>query len=301
MKKVNITLLLTAIALISCRSNVEIETKSLFLNEWKSKLGDSLIWANPTFNDSDWENYKMENFNRNNRFKHYDGYAWFRTKVVIPSSLKENAYNKDSLTLFLGAIDDCDQVFLNGFLIGENTKVVKEYSIADTAFKTVDGLYATERNYVISKNDKRIFWDKENTIAIRVFDIRYGGGLTNAKPEISFLSLDDYIKFDRRKFYKVDSVKFLENEPIIRDVIIKNISFKDEINGEVLITAQNVETKEEVYDKSEKITLQPNTYKPIKVILPVSADPSIITFKFKDKKTKYTVTQIDTIPYVLEK
>ena len=48
-----------------------------------------------------------------NRVK-YDGYAWYRVMVNIPSGLKKMARKYGKLTLRLARIDDVDFTYFNG-------------------------------------------------------------------------------------------------------------------------------------------------------------------------------------------
>ena len=46
-------------------------------------------------------------------YKNYDGFAWYRKSFVLPEK-----YSGIKLVLMLGMIDDIDQTYINGTLIG---------------------------------------------------------------------------------------------------------------------------------------------------------------------------------------
>lgn len=82
----------------------------------------------------------------------YDGSVWFKRTFYIPASLMN-----DTLELILGRIDDSDQTFINGQLVGE--------TLNDPGFK---------RRYSIPPG---IVHEGHNEITIRVTDLQYVGGL----------------------------------------------------------------------------------------------------------------------------
>ena len=130
-------------------------------------------------------------------FEGYDGYGWYRISVFIPSSLKKNAYFKDSLQFSIGKIDDADETFLNGEALGYNGKTLEiPGSTFPDGIEDEDGAYSIFRNYVLKADDPRILWDQNNIIAIRVSDHGGGGGLYTPRPGISMVDLKDYMTFD---------------------------------------------------------------------------------------------------------
>lgn len=128
----------------------------------KFKMGDDIAWAVPGFNDAGWENKKLATgWSAINVQK--DVYAWHRIHVFIPSSLKVAAEKGKALNLKLGKIDDVDQTFLNGKLIGQTGSFPPNYLTK----------YNVPRVYPVSVND--ILWDQENIIAVRLFSPDPGG------------------------------------------------------------------------------------------------------------------------------
>ncbi|MEQ9425377.1 MAG: beta galactosidase jelly roll domain-containing protein [Cyclobacteriaceae bacterium] len=127
---------------------------------WKFTIGDDLIWANPNFDDSNWESIKVPGAWENYGFNGYDGHAWYRT-TFSGSSIR----NEPHIYLNLGYIDDVDQVFINGHLIGFSGSFPPDFH---TAYKAL-------RLYYVPK--KLLKTDGSNVIAVRVFDTVHGGGI----------------------------------------------------------------------------------------------------------------------------
>lgn len=127
---------------------------------WRFEIGDNPEFAEPDFDDSKWQEILVPGAWENKGFPGYDGYAWYRVQIKLSETL-----NLDNLYLQLGWIDDVDQAFINGNLIGGTGKFPPDYETA----------YDVMRLYRI---DKKILWaGKVNTIAIRVYDGHLGGGI----------------------------------------------------------------------------------------------------------------------------
>lgn len=137
--------------------------------QWKFSIGDNKSWAQSDCNDSDWDQiYAPRNW-EDQGYIGYDGYAWYRTQVVIP----ESKYNQ-SLLLDLGKIDDVNEVYFNGVLIGQ-------MGVFPPNFETA---YNVPVKYWIPTH--LINFNGKNTLAIRVFDQEGPGGIVDGKLGIGY-------------------------------------------------------------------------------------------------------------------
>lgn len=123
---------------------------------WQFHTGDDPAWAQPSFNDASWTPIKPNEVWEGQGYKDYNGVAWYRKKIAIPASVR-NQLDHGALLLVLPTIDDDDQTYLNGKLIGKTNG------------------YNVPRKYAVSENEIR--WDAKNVIAVRVNDNSGGGGL----------------------------------------------------------------------------------------------------------------------------
>ena len=81
---------------------VQMAGQVLNLNvPWKFIQGDQPGYASPSFDDALWKTIAVDKIWEASGYDPYDGYAWYRIRVVIPSSLKKMAPLKDSLRLYL--------------------------------------------------------------------------------------------------------------------------------------------------------------------------------------------------------
>ncbi len=150
---------LILICLIGCSfSMCKTKIESLDISKgWKIQKGDDPGWSSPGNDDKQWQQIETGKFWEDQIYKDYDGIAWYRLKVVIPSSLKRNLSVNSLIAISLGKIDDNDITFLNGKKIGQTSG----YNIPRVYFFNVD----------------MVNWDKENVITVRVEDTGGGGGM----------------------------------------------------------------------------------------------------------------------------
>ena len=127
---------------------------------WKFSIGDSKKWADPKFIDSDWETIDVPSKWEDEGFNGYNGYAWYR-KTFDGTALDKNL----DFSLFLGYIDDVDEVYLNGHKIGFSGTFPPKFHTAYDAF----------RNYYLPK--EFINFNGKNLLAVRVFDSEIEGGI----------------------------------------------------------------------------------------------------------------------------
>jgi beta-galactosidase/beta-glucuronidase len=134
---------------------------------WKFSIGDINDWKNPDYDDKDWEEIFVPAFWETQGFKNYNGFAWYRLKFNLPEK-----YANQKMVLMLGMIDDIDQTFVNGTLIGSvgdwNFDIVPESFNQNNEWETIRAYYIP---------DNVLQPGKENTIAVRVYDGFMDGGI----------------------------------------------------------------------------------------------------------------------------
>ncbi len=165
----NVAMLVIVIAAASQAQTINLPKESKF------KFGDNPEWANPTFNDTCWATQLLAK-----SFKKDSSYAWYRIKIVIPSSLKTGTGK--GLKMYLGKIDDADQTYLNGKLIGETGSFPPNYVTQ----------WEKQRIYIIP--EKEVKWDEENVIAVRIYNLVGGMGMWEGPYSIEPLGWIDEVE-----------------------------------------------------------------------------------------------------------
>ena len=129
-------------------------------------------WHLPEHDDSKWRvNKHLEHSWEVYHVKKYDGYAWYRIRFIIPREL-----DREQFAVSLGRIDDSDETYLNGTLIGRTGRFPPAEN--DPKSKSV------YRSYRLPS--EAIRFGAENVIAIRVYDAGGAGGMVRGKPLLRF-------------------------------------------------------------------------------------------------------------------
>jgi sialate O-acetylesterase len=132
--------------------------------DWKFSVGDAAEWAQPDFNDKNWGEIHAPAYWQDEGYRNYHGYAWYRKSFDFPKGSE-----RERILLSLGRVDDVDQVYINGKLVGVTGQFPPNYVSA----------YDQDRIYevpaVILKPDQK------NLIAVRVYDGGGEGGIYSGK------------------------------------------------------------------------------------------------------------------------
>jgi sialate O-acetylesterase len=131
---------------------------------WKFSIGDDMNWADPSYDDDDWEDIRVPSYWEEEGFYNYNGYAWYRKHFKFPEDFKGS-----TIYLYLGTIDDVDQVYVNGKLIGLSGSFPPDYQTAYYAYRK----YPIQVKYLQKEGN--------NLIAVRVYDAQMGGGIADGK------------------------------------------------------------------------------------------------------------------------
>lgn len=131
--------------------------------EWRFSQGDNLAWAKPTFDDALWESVAVPSLWESEGYEGYDGYAWYRKSFDF-GAVDSGA----GLYLYLGQVDDIDETYLNGHLIGRQG----HFEPAVTAWNR-NRIYRIPKGVLVEKG--------ENVLAVRVLDTQQGGGIYSGR------------------------------------------------------------------------------------------------------------------------
>jgi hypothetical protein len=189
------SLALSVMALVGalCQT-VRADSTNYLSTSWRFVTGDDPSYSRVDFDDSKWVTLLSGNYWENQGYPDYNGYAWYRQSVVIPSSAKAQADQYGGFVLDLGQIDDSDQTFLNGALIGMMGSLPPSYKTA----------YDQERVYIIPTS--AIKWDAANVIAIRVYDAGGGGGLWAGTVSFAAANGNSHVRAEAHGFVSPDRV-----------------------------------------------------------------------------------------------
>ncbi|MFA7229580.1 MAG: putative Ig domain-containing protein, partial [Melioribacteraceae bacterium] len=289
-----ISLLLT-FALSSYSATAQKNTTLNLAESWKFIAADKNEFSKIDYNYMGWGEIRIDRNWENQGHENYDGYAWYRIRVLIPSSLKRDAILKDSLKIFLGKIDDYDQSFINGKIFGINGRNVEEGSPIDDSFMKEQPIpWNKNRNYTLSCGDPRIYWDKENEIAVRVYDQGGAGGMFSGGAFIKMIELGDYLKHDFGR------VQFeLKKGKLSKSISLKNVSSLYPIEGKFIIRAEEKIDGKVFYEKKYTLNLRPETSQNFSYSFANRNRPTVVKYLFEYTKGGTESVFTDEAPYVL--
>jgi sialate O-acetylesterase len=139
---------------------------------WRFSIGDDIAWALPEYDDNNWDKIKVPSTWEDQGFHGYNGYAWYRKTFEVPKELAGSNFILNG-----GFIDDVDETYINGKLVGITGGFPPQYVTA----------YDAHREYYISKD---ILKEGKNLIAIRVYDSQLEGGIIRGAVGLSLVSPD---------------------------------------------------------------------------------------------------------------
>jgi len=152
--------------------------------KWKFMKGDNPDWSAPEFNDRGWQTVRVPAFWETQGYRNYDGYGWYRLKFRASDALQN-----EHLILFLGKIDDFDEVYLNGQRIGRTGRFESSGDV-----NGADDAYQWWRAYTIPNG--LLKFGADNTIAVRVYDKYMHGGIYEGP--VGLVNRERYMKWESK-------------------------------------------------------------------------------------------------------
>ncbi len=265
-------------------SPILLHSQDIIISEAKFIKGDNNEYKNPAFDDSHWTTASVEKNLRKQKLDITTQYGWYRIHVNIPKTMLDESELKGWIRIHLPHIDDCDETFLNGHLIGKMgimPRTHEEYS------HEINYRYPSTREYLVNANNGIVKWGEDNVIAVRVYNANDQGGMMNDLVRITPVRRIEGIAlaFEQKQLDKYGHV----------NIVIEN-KYSCKQSGSVHIEVFDIEsqTKTQSFDKSINITTS--------TTIPIIYDkntPSRITVSYKDKTSQKTMTAT-TIPHYIQ-
>ncbi len=126
------------------------------------RTGDDDVWRSKYIDESaEWNFIPVPGAWERSGFPTLDGIGWYRIRFRLPASMR-----KDSLLLVMSGVDDADETFLNGGMIGATGTFPPRARLEPTSLRV----------YPIP----RAALEEFNLLAIRVYDAGDSGGITGS-------------------------------------------------------------------------------------------------------------------------
>lgn len=144
--------------------------------------GDNKAWSRNDCDDNVWREIDVNREWTYQGVDNADAYGWYRIHLTLPSSMKAADPNKKALVIDLGFVDDCDETFFNGALVGKIGTMPCDP-------EGYESKYNFRRHYLV--NPALIRWDKDNVIAVRVYNGGDPGGMFGGPVKVRMATISD--------------------------------------------------------------------------------------------------------------
>ena len=150
--------------------SLPIFAQDVSVEKGKFRVGDNAAWAGVNVDESAWRDITNTSTWTSQGVKCENAFGWYRYHVTIPKSLLDKSDLKETVDFIMGKIDDADEVYLNGKMIGKTGSFPSDP-------KGYEGKWNTLRLYRVKSNSDLIRWDADNVLAVRVYNAGDPGGM----------------------------------------------------------------------------------------------------------------------------
>ena len=249
----------------------------------KFQTGDNPEWKNPEFNDEDWKEIRTNIEYESQGFPDYNGYSWYRIRFYLPSKLLESSYWKEKVLFYMSKIDDVDETYLNGHLIGKTGTMPYDAEGYETAYNVL-------RYYTLPVDHPAILWDAENVLAVKVYDGASGGGIYDDTPAVRVVDLIDQLTI------KASSEQTPKgNQCVVR---LQN-NADEEQKGKLKIQLIDLETNKPISTSEKSIRVKSEYELTQPIPHPKSKQRTKIQISYLDEHTGKIKEQSLSLPYIL--
>ncbi len=256
--------------------------------KWKFQTGDRPEYANFGFDDNYWEEISTAATWESQGHDNYNGFGWYRIHFRLKKEILTDAIYKDSVVLNMTKIDDCDEVFFNGKLVGKTGTMPQD----EGGYKSY---WDKIRRYKIAANDPCLKWGSENVIAVRVYDGVGGGGIYGGTCSLETIDISNFIEINTDK----SDFIFLTNGQITKKISIKN-TFKEPITAEISISVHNSKNANITHLNKDSEFYSSNEEKIYDLSFKNPNDDYLkMTVIFVESRTNKVVKKELVVPYIL--
>ena len=245
----------------------------------KFKMGDDPSFSSVSLDDSKWETLSVCK-TWDAQGKHVDAATgWYRFHVLLTKSMIESSDMKEVVQFALGGIDDADETYLNGELIGKTGQ-----------FPEDSGGYRSQwskpRVYNVKLGSKHIRWEQDNVLAVRCYSGGHPGGMFQGPVIVKVPS-------------RVDGLSLSTTQPDANTMQVQVDSrYQSTLSGTLTLKQVDTDNGEVLSTVSRKFTVSEK--KPAKYLLPVDKSKRVkVVATFTEKKSGRSITSESVNKYIL--
>lgn len=268
---------------LTCTVSLPSFAQDIFLENAKFQVGDDASWAGVNVDESAWRQISNTTTWTSQGVKCENGFGWYRYHVNIPKSLLEKSDLKETVDFNMGKIDDADEVYLNGKLIGKTGK-----------FPSDAGGYQSQwskpRLYSVKVNSGLIKWDADNVLAVRVYNAGDPGGMFQGPVCVRVPNTIDNLSISIKEGK--------DKQGALACISTLNSRISSTKSGVFTVKVQDPESGKVLTEKTQKVSV--NTKKSSAISLPYDNHQMVrITATFTESKTGLSTTTQYIPKYIL--
>ena len=264
---------------LACAFSLQSFAQDILIENAKFHGGDNMAWAGVDVDESDWREIKNSKTWTDQGVEIENGYGWYRYHVTIPKSLLERSDLRETVDFFLGGVDDVDETYLNGQLIGKTGRFPSDAN-------GYEGQWFTKRNYSVRANSRLIHWDGDNVLAVRVYNGGDPGGMFDGPIRVHVPNTMDHL-----------SLNFSETEEGMAVCVLKG-SMKATRTGVLTVQVQDPETGEVLNEQRMRVSVSDKKDRTIS--LPYDNHKMVrLTATFTESKSGLSLTKQYIPKYIL--
>lgn len=271
MKKILFTLFAMA--------SMTMSGQGLQFREAKFKMGDDPSYSSATLDDSKWETLSVCRTWDAQGKKADAATGWYRIHVKITKAMLSESDMKEYVQFALGAVDDADETYLNGHLIGKTGQ-----------FPQDQGGYRSQwskpRVYNVKVNSDFIRWDEDNVLAVRCYSGGNPGGMFQGPVVVKVPS-------------RVDGVVLNTTQATATTMQVKvGSQYASPMSGTLTVKQVDTDNGEVLAEETHKCTVSEK--KPVTYTVKVDQTKRVqVQVNFTEKKSKCTVSTVGVNKYIL--
>ena len=248
----------------------------------KFKAGDAAEWKNADYDDTAWQTLDVSRTWDSQGIPSETNFGWYRFHVRPTKAMLDNSDLKEYIVFDLGTIDDVDEAYLNGVLIGKTGNMPGDKG-------QYSALFNVPRKYIVKANDKNIKWDQDNVLAVRCYSGNAPGGMYGGHVNVSVPDRIDggSITFSQDNFDSMPTYTVTLNE-----------SYPSTLSGTLTIDVTDIETGKLIDSTTKKVSATKN--KPARLTFPYDKKDCLrVKATFTDKKSGKQIKAAYTPKYIL--
>ena len=268
---------------LTCTVSLPSFAQDIFLENAKFQVGDDASWAGVNVDESAWRQISNTTTWTSQGVKCENGFGWYRYHVTIPKSMLDKSDLKESVDFKMGKIDDADEVYLNGKLIGKTGRFPSDA-------KGYVGQWNTPRLYSVKVNSGLIKWDADNVLAVRVYNAGDPGGMFQGPVCVRVPNTIDNLSISIKEGK--------DKQGALACISTLNSRISSTKSGVFTVKVQDPESGKVLTEKTQKVSV--NTKKSSAISLPYDNHQMVrITATFTESKTGLSTTTQYIPKYIL--